>query len=158
MDLGAYLMLRTPTRSSFCELANSDPRAGHLDLGQELAAAAALNVYVLADLDQVLRTLGDRGYRVAQLEASIISGKLYLASYARNLAATGLTFFDDEVVRFFRPAGRGKERHVPDGCRPSSAATGRGGVATHPPVVPSTEIRATAAKVTSAALAQCPRI
>ena len=52
--------------------------------------------------------MGDRGYRVAQLEASIISGKLYLASYALNLAATGLTFFDDDVVQFFSPHANGK--------------------------------------------------
>jgi hypothetical protein len=82
--------------------------AGYLDLGQELAADAALNVYILADLNRVLGAVGDRGYRVAQLEASIISGKVYLASYARNLAATGLTFFDDDVVRFFGRQAAGK--------------------------------------------------
>jgi hypothetical protein len=82
--------------------------AGYLDLGQELAADAAVNVYILADLERVFGKLGSRGYRAAQLEASIIGGKLYLASYARNLAATGLTFFDDDVIRFFGPHAEGK--------------------------------------------------
>jgi SagB-type dehydrogenase family enzyme len=82
--------------------------AAYLDLGQELAGDAAVNVYVLADLERVFAALGNRGYRAAQLEASIISGKLYLASYACNLAATGLTFFDDDVIRFFGPHAEGK--------------------------------------------------
>ncbi|MFI5270228.1 MAG: nitroreductase family protein, partial [Chloroflexota bacterium] len=82
--------------------------AGHLDLGQELAAHAAVNVYLLADLDEVIGRLGERGYRVAQLQASLAAGRMYLAAYAAGLAATGLTFFDDEVVDFFSPHAAGK--------------------------------------------------
>lgn len=77
--------------------------AGHLDLGQELAADAALNLYLLADLERILAAQGPRGYRAAQLEAAIAGGRLYLAAYARQLGATGLTFFDDDVVEFFSP-------------------------------------------------------
>jgi hypothetical protein len=33
---------------------------------------------------------------------------VYLASYAHRLGATGLTFFDDEVERFFSPDAVGK--------------------------------------------------
>jgi SagB-type dehydrogenase family enzyme len=77
--------------------------AGFLDLGQALAADAAVNVYWLADLHAVFGRLGDRGYRAAQLEAAIQAGRLYLAAYALGLGATGLTFFDDEVSRFFSP-------------------------------------------------------
>lgn len=82
--------------------------AGYLDLGQELAADSAVNCYVLADLDAALAAWGDRGYRVAQLEGGIIGGRLYLASYALGLSATGLTFFDDDVIRFFSPHAQGK--------------------------------------------------
>jgi nitroreductase len=67
-----------------------------------------VNVYVLADLDRVGRRYGNRGYRVAQLEAAIMGGRLYLAAYALGLAASGLTFFDDEVTAFFAPHARGK--------------------------------------------------
>ena len=47
--------------------------------------------------------LGGRGYRAAALEAGIEGGKTYLAAYAIGLGATGLTFFDDDVTRFFSP-------------------------------------------------------
>ena len=77
--------------------------AGFLDLGQELAAEAAVNVYVLADLAH----LDDRGYRAAALEAGLTGGRLYLAAYALGLGATGLTFFDDAVVDFFSPHAAG---------------------------------------------------
>jgi hypothetical protein len=43
-----------------------------------------------------------------QLEAGILGGKLYLGAYAQRLGATGLTFFDDDVVRFFSPHAEGK--------------------------------------------------
>ena len=33
---------------------------------------------------------------------------MYLAAYALGLGATGLTFFDDEVTRFFSPHAQGK--------------------------------------------------
>jgi SagB-type dehydrogenase family enzyme len=82
--------------------------AGHLDLGQDLAADAAANLYWLVDLDAVFRRLGDRGYRAAQLAAAIAGGRAYLAAYALGLGATGLTFFDDEVTAFFSPHAVGK--------------------------------------------------
>jgi SagB-type dehydrogenase family enzyme len=82
--------------------------AGHLGLGQDLPAAASVNLYMLCDLEPVLRRFGNRGYRVAQLDAAIIGGKLYLAAYAMRLGATGLTFFDDEVTAFFSPHAAGK--------------------------------------------------
>jgi SagB-type dehydrogenase family enzyme len=81
--------------------------AGHLDLGQELAADAAANLYWLADLDSVLARLGDRGYRAVQLAAAISGGRAYLAAYALGLGATGLTFFDDDVTRFLAPSAPG---------------------------------------------------
>jgi hypothetical protein len=32
----------------------------------------------------------------------------YLAAYAQRLGATGLTFFDDDVINFFSPHAKGK--------------------------------------------------
>jgi SagB-type dehydrogenase family enzyme len=78
--------------------------AGHLDLGQALAADAAVNLYWLTDLDRTFARLGERGYRVAQLAAAIAGGRAYLAAYALGLGATGLTFFDDEVTHFLTPS------------------------------------------------------
>jgi nitroreductase len=56
----------------------------------------------------VLEKFGNRGYRAAQLEAGIIGGRLYLGAYARGLGASGLTFYDDDAVRFFSPHAEGK--------------------------------------------------
>jgi nitroreductase len=101
--------------------------AGFLALGQELAADAAVNLYTIADLDQVLGALGGRGYRAAELEGGIAGGRVYLAAYAQGFGATGLTFFDDDVCRFLGlDAGRygvmflaaaGVEASTPGGAR-----------------------------------------
>src|SRR5262249_5372525 len=87
-----------------------DPRqhAGFLALGQDLAADAAVNVYWMVDLAPVFGALGGRGYRAAQLAGGIGGGRTYLAAYALGLGATGLTFFDDDVTRFFSPHAEGK--------------------------------------------------
>jgi nitroreductase len=82
--------------------------AGHLGLGQALAADASVNIYFLTDLHRVLDRFGNRGYRAAQLEASITAGRIYLAAYTQHIGATGLTFFDDDVVEFFSPHAMGK--------------------------------------------------
>jgi SagB-type dehydrogenase family enzyme len=82
--------------------------AGNLGLGQEIPADCSVNVYFLADLNRALERFGNRGYRAAQLEASIMGGKLYLAAYAQRLGASGLTFFDDDVTEFFSPHAASK--------------------------------------------------
>jgi len=82
--------------------------ASYLALTQPIAGDAAVNVYFLADLEPILARLGNRGYRAAQLDASVTAGRMYLAAYALGLGATGLTFFDDEVTRFFSPHAQGK--------------------------------------------------
>jgi SagB-type dehydrogenase family enzyme len=77
--------------------------AGYLGLMQEIPADASVDVFFLTDLQAALERFGNRGYRAAQLEAGIGGGKLYLAAYAQGLGASGLTFFDDDVTRFFAP-------------------------------------------------------
>jgi SagB-type dehydrogenase family enzyme len=83
-------------------------KAGYLGLEQQLPADAAVDFFFLADLKKILERYGNRGYRAAQLEAGILGGKLYLGAYAQRLGATGLTFYDDDVVSFFSPHARGK--------------------------------------------------
>jgi SagB-type dehydrogenase family enzyme len=82
--------------------------ARHLGLQQDLAGDAAVAVFFLSAFDSVLERFGNRGYRAVQLEAGILGGKLYLAAYALHLGATGLTFFDDDVIQFFSPHAKGK--------------------------------------------------
>ena len=82
--------------------------AHHLGLEQELPSHACVDIFFLADLKRILEGYGNRGYRAVQLEAGVIGGRIYLAAYAQHLGATGLTFFDDDVVNFFSPHAKDK--------------------------------------------------
>jgi len=77
--------------------------AGYLCLEQPLGALAAAVVFFMADLEEVVARLGERGYRAAQLEGGIRTGRLYLAAFARGLGATATTFYDGEVSRYLAP-------------------------------------------------------
>jgi hypothetical protein len=81
--------------------------AAHLTLEQALGGEAAATVFFLAPLDAILATWGERGYRVTNLEAGIAGGRAYLAAYSLGFGASGLTFYDADVVRFFSPTARG---------------------------------------------------
>jgi hypothetical protein len=75
-----------------------------LCFGQPLGGDSAYTVFHSALLDPLLDNLGSRGYRAAQLEAGIVSGRLALSAFALGLGATGLTFFDDLVSVYFQTA------------------------------------------------------
>jgi SagB-type dehydrogenase family enzyme len=77
--------------------------SAHLCLDQPLGGTASATLFYIADLESILERYGNRGYRLVQMEAGVIGGKLYLSAYALGRGATGLTFFDDEVTRFFLP-------------------------------------------------------
>jgi SagB-type dehydrogenase family enzyme len=82
-------------------------QSAYLCLDQSLGGDAAAVLYFLAPLDALLRAFGNRGYRLANLEAGLMGGRAYLAAYTQRFGATGLTFYDDEVVRFFSPHAAG---------------------------------------------------
>jgi SagB-type dehydrogenase family enzyme len=105
---GAYVFHRDQRALECLKAGNFRAQAGYLGLDQELPADAAVDIFLLADLQPILHRFGNRGYRVVQLEAGILSGKLYLAAYAQRLSATGLTFYDDDVTQFFSPHAQGK--------------------------------------------------
>jgi SagB-type dehydrogenase family enzyme len=105
---GSYFYRRDTRDLELLRLGNFRKLAGHIALEQELPADASVAVFFLADLNKILERFGNRGYRAAQLEAGILGGKLYLAAYAQRLGASGLTFYDDDVVRFFSPHAEGK--------------------------------------------------
>ena len=75
-----------------------------LCLDQPLGGDSAYTVFHNAALGPILDVLGSRGYRAAQLEAGIVSGRLALSAFALGLGATGLTFIDDLVTRYFQTA------------------------------------------------------
>jgi len=105
---GAYVLHRDNWELELLKEGNFRNEAGYLGLEQELPADASADVFFLADLKRVLADLGNRGYRAVQLEAGILGGRLYLAAYAQRLGASGLTFYDDDVTRFFSPHAEGK--------------------------------------------------
>jgi SagB-type dehydrogenase family enzyme len=108
IDPGAYVFHRDRQALECLKNGNFRAQAGHLGLDQQLPADAAVDIFFLADLQKILGRFGNRGYRAVQLEAGILSGKLYLAAYAQRISATGLTFYDDEVIQFFSPHAQGK--------------------------------------------------
>jgi SagB-type dehydrogenase family enzyme len=101
---GTYFFNRSTGAPELLAVGDFRREAAYLDLGQALAGDAAINAYWLVNLD----ALDDRAYRAAQLSAAIEAGQLYLSAYAQRLGATGLTFFDDDVVDFFSPHAAGK--------------------------------------------------
>ena len=105
---GAYVFHRDRLALELLKEGNFRREAGYLGLGQEIPADCSADVFFLTDLNMVLERFGNRGYRAAQLEASVTGGKLYLAAYAQSLGASGLTFFDDDVTDFFSPHAAGR--------------------------------------------------
>ena len=105
---GSYVFHRDLQTLELLEEGDFRYQAGYLGLHQELPADASVNIYLMSNLEPVLERFGNRGYRAAQLEASIIAGRIYLAVYALRLGATGLTFYDDGVTEFFSPHGQNK--------------------------------------------------
>jgi SagB-type dehydrogenase family enzyme len=83
--------------------------AGHLCLEQALGSDASAVIFFLADLTAILRGFGNRGYRLANLEAGIVGGRSYLGAYALGFGASGMTFYDEDVVSFFSPHAQGKD-------------------------------------------------
>jgi hypothetical protein len=85
-------------------LASRDKRelreaAGFAAMEQEHPRDAAVNVFQVADLDAIVERLGDRGYRWAQLEAGIRTGRLQIGAFMRGWGAAASTFYDEEVSR-----------------------------------------------------------
>jgi len=90
-------------------LAEGDFRrqSAFLTLEQALGGDAAATLFFLAPLDAVLAAYGNRGARLVNLEAGLLGGRAYLVAYALGFGASGLTFYDREVVRFFSPHAEG---------------------------------------------------
>jgi SagB-type dehydrogenase family enzyme len=105
---GAYFFQRERNALKLLKEGEFRAEAGYLGLQQELPADACVDIFFLAELKRILEQYGNRGYRAVQLEAGAIGGRIYLATYTQRLGATGLTFFDDDVIHFFSPHAEGK--------------------------------------------------
>jgi SagB-type dehydrogenase family enzyme len=108
LEPGAYFFRRERNTLELLKKGEFRTEAHHLGLEQELPADACVDIFFLADLKSILEKYGNRGYRAVQLEAGAIGGRIYLATYAQHLGATGLTFFDDDVINFFSSHARDK--------------------------------------------------
>lgn len=106
---GIYMYHRELQALELLQEGDFRSQAAYLCLGQDLGGDASVTFFFLADLESILRRYGNRGYRLVQVEAGITGGNLYLAAYALGRGASGLTFFDDEVVRAFSPRADGLE-------------------------------------------------
>ncbi len=109
LESGSYYYVKEKNSLEQLRKGNFRNASGNLGLDQDLPYDASVAIFMLIDLDKMLKQFGNRGYRVAQLDSAIIGGKMYLASYALGLGATGLTFYDDIVTNFFSPHAENKE-------------------------------------------------
>jgi SagB-type dehydrogenase family enzyme len=112
LEPGGYFYNRTLKAFDLLKRSASRQMSGYLCLGQPLFSDASAVIFLMADLNKVLDKLGNRGYRVAQLEAGIIAGKIYLSSYAHSIGASGTTFFDDASTEFFSPHSANKSTMI----------------------------------------------
>lgn len=112
LEPGAYFFNRNLKAFDLLKRNASRQISGYLCLDQSLFSDASAVMFLMADLHKVLDDLGNRGYRVAQLEAGIIAGKIYLSSYAHSIGASGTTFFDDAVTEFFGPHAANKSTMI----------------------------------------------
>jgi SagB-type dehydrogenase family enzyme len=109
LEPGAYAY--DPAAHTLRQLRAGDVReaSAFLCLEQALGGTSSATVFFLADLGRALERWGNRGYRLVNLEAGLIGGRLYLGAYGQRFGATGLTFYDRAVVEFFSPHAAGKD-------------------------------------------------
>jgi SagB-type dehydrogenase family enzyme len=108
LEPGAYYYDRPARAFELLKAGNFRSEAGYLCLEQPLGMHCSALLVYMADLERVLRALGNRGYGDAHLEAGILGGRAYLAAYSLGRGATGLTFYDDDTTKFFAPHAAGK--------------------------------------------------
>ncbi|MHB8546862.1 MAG: SagB/ThcOx family dehydrogenase [Nitrosotalea sp.] len=109
LESGSYYFVKEKNSLEQLRKGNFRHTSGNLGLDQDLPYDASVTIFFMSNLDKILGHFGNRGYRVAQIDAAITGGKMYLASYALCLGATGLTFYDDLVTNFFSPHAENKE-------------------------------------------------
>jgi SagB-type dehydrogenase family enzyme len=112
LDIGAYFFDRYNNSLGLLKSTVSRDVSGYLCLGQSLFSDASVVFFLMTDLNKILDTLGNRGYRASQFEAGVIAGRIYLATYAQKIGASGSTFFDDAVSEFFSPHAADKSTMI----------------------------------------------
>jgi len=109
IEPGAYFYDRAWHRLLRLRAGDLRNDSAFLCLEQPLGGRSSATVFFLADLTAALDRWGNRGYRLVNLEAGLIGGRLYLGAYGQRFGASGLTFYDRDVVAFFSPHAAGKD-------------------------------------------------
>jgi SagB-type dehydrogenase family enzyme len=109
LEPGSYAYDRGAHALSRLRAGDVRQASAFLCLEQALGGTSSATVFFLGDLPRVLDRWGNRGYRLANLEAGLIGGRLYLGAYAQGFGASGLTFYDRAVVEFFSPHAAGRD-------------------------------------------------
>jgi SagB-type dehydrogenase family enzyme len=112
LSSGSYFYDHANESLQLLKLGNFRNFSSYLCLEQSLFGDASAVLFTMVDLSFLFRGLGNRGYRVAQLEAGVIAGKVYLSSYSLKLGASGSTFYDDAVTEFFSPHASAKSAMI----------------------------------------------
>ena len=100
---GVYYYRRGTGALELLKAGDFRAKAGYLCLEQQLGADCSALIIYMYDLQRTLDAFGNRGYRNVHLEAGLLGGRAYLASYSLGLGATGLTFYDDDTTAFLQP-------------------------------------------------------
>ncbi|MBE3604736.1 SagB/ThcOx family dehydrogenase [bacterium] len=103
LDAGVYRFHRAAGNLELLRAGEFRGEAGYLCLEQPLGSDCSALICYMMRLDDVLEAFGNRGYRMAHLEAGVLGGRAYLAAYSIGRGATGLTFYDDDASKFFSP-------------------------------------------------------
>jgi SagB-type dehydrogenase family enzyme len=86
-------LYRSPSLDALLRPGDLRDELFHVCAEQDLGRDASFVVIAAVDVNQ----LDDRGYREAQLDAGLVSGRLSLAAFALGVGATGMTFIDSEI-------------------------------------------------------------
>jgi SagB-type dehydrogenase family enzyme len=108
LEPGSYAYHPEHTALELLQRGTMREQATALACGQGYAGESHVNLYYLADLEFILDRYGNRGYRVAQVQAALLASRLHLGAHAFGLGAVGSTSVDDEVTAFFSPHAAGK--------------------------------------------------
>jgi SagB-type dehydrogenase family enzyme len=101
LEPGVYRFWPEPAKLEPVRCGDQRVAAAGLSLGQNLAGNACVAFSMIGDIERAVHAHGDRGYRFVHFEAGAIGHRLYLATEALGLGATGIgAFYDDEVHRY----------------------------------------------------------
>ena len=100
-ESGVYRWDQANRKIEQLHLGNVQRVAAFLSLEQALAGNSCFTVSMVADLGEVARVFGNRGYRYVYFEAGAIGQRLYVGAEALGWNATGIgAFYDDDVHRY----------------------------------------------------------